>query len=66
VGGRRPAAEPVPTPLPPFPTNTPELAAATCALDAAIHAWDIAVATGQPSPLTTELAGHRADRQITA
>lgn len=34
---------------------TPE-AAAACALDAAIHAWDIAVATGQPSPLTAELA----------
>jgi uncharacterized protein (TIGR03086 family) len=51
-----PAAESVPTPLPPFPIMTPELAAATCALDAAIHAWDIAVATRQPSPLTTELA----------
>jgi uncharacterized protein (TIGR03086 family) len=50
------AAESVPTPLPPFPALTPELAAATCALDAAIHAWDIAVATGQPSPLTPELA----------
>jgi uncharacterized protein (TIGR03086 family) len=50
-------AESVPTPLPPFPAMTPDLAAATCALDAAIHAWDIAVATGQPSPLTTELAG---------
>jgi uncharacterized protein (TIGR03086 family) len=53
-----PAAESVSTPLPPFPTMAPELAAATCALDAAIHAWDIAVATGQPSPLTAELAGH--------
>jgi uncharacterized protein (TIGR03086 family) len=52
-----PAAASTPTPLPPFPTMTPELAAATCALDAAIHAWDIAVATGQPSPLTAELAG---------
>jgi uncharacterized protein (TIGR03086 family) len=51
------AAESAPTPLPPFPAMTPELAAATCALDAAIHAWDIAVATGQPSPLTAELAG---------
>jgi uncharacterized protein (TIGR03086 family) len=50
------AAESVPTPLPPFPAMTPELAAATCALDAAIHAWDIAVATGQPSPLTADLA----------
>lgn len=54
--GVGPAAEPVPTPLPPFPTMTPELAAATCALDAAIHAWDIAVATRQPSPLTAALA----------
>jgi len=52
-----PAAESVPTPLPPFPTMTAELAAASCALDAAIHAWDIAVATGQPAPLTAELAG---------
>lgn len=55
--GVDPAAASVPTPLPPFPAMTPELAAATCALDAAIHAWDIAVATGQPSPLTAELAG---------
>jgi len=54
--GVDPAAEAVPTPLPPFPAMAPELAAATCALDAAIHAWDIAVATGQPSPLTAELA----------
>lgn len=55
--GIDPAAGSVPTPLPPFPAMTPELAAATCALDAAIHAWDIAVATGQPAPLTAELAG---------
>lgn len=27
-----------------------------CALDAAVHAWDIAVASGQPSPLTVQLA----------
>jgi uncharacterized protein (TIGR03086 family) len=31
-------------------------AAGACALDAAVHAWDIAVATGQPSPLTPEMA----------
>jgi uncharacterized protein (TIGR03086 family) len=31
-------------------------AAGACALDAAVHAWDIAVATGQPSPLTHEMA----------
>jgi hypothetical protein len=54
--GVDPAADSVLTPLPPFPAMTPDLAAATCALDAAIHAWDIAVATGQPSPLTAELA----------
>jgi uncharacterized protein (TIGR03086 family) len=52
-----PDAAPVPTPLPPFPAMAAGLAAATCALDAAIHAWDIAVATGQPSPLSAELAG---------
>lgn len=51
-----PAAASVPTPLPPVPVMTPELAAAACALDAAVHAWDIAVATGQPSPLTADLA----------
>lgn len=33
-----------------------ELGAGACALDAAVHAWDIAVATGQPSPLTPGLA----------
>jgi uncharacterized protein (TIGR03086 family) len=48
--------ESVRTPLPPFPTMPPELAAGACALDAAIHAWDIAVATGQSSPLTVALA----------
>lgn len=49
-------AEEVSTPLPPLPTMPAELAAATCALDAAIHAWDIAMATGQPSPLSAGLA----------
>jgi hypothetical protein len=34
----------------------PAAAAGAAALDAAIHAWDIAVATGQGSPLTPELA----------
>jgi hypothetical protein len=33
------------------------LAAGACALDAAVHAWDVAVATGQESPLGAELAG---------
>lgn len=45
----------VPTPLPAGPLP-PWLAAGACALDAAIHAWDIAVATRQPSPLTPEIA----------
>ena len=55
----------VPSPLPqgPLPAS---LAAGACALDAAIHAWDIAVATGQPSPLTPALAEplHAAATQI--
>jgi uncharacterized protein (TIGR03086 family) len=40
--------------------------AGACALDAAVHAWDIAVATGQASPLTPALAAelHDAARQI--
>ena len=46
---------PVPTPLPQGPM-APGDAAGAAALDAAIHAWDIAVATGQDSPLTPELA----------
>lgn len=29
-----------------------------CALDAAVHAWDIAVATGRPSPLGERMATH--------
>ncbi|WP_174186263.1 TIGR03086 family metal-binding protein [Nocardia barduliensis] len=51
------ATETVPTPLPHGALATP-VAAVMCALDAAVHAWDIAVATGQPSPLTDELATH--------
>jgi uncharacterized protein (TIGR03086 family) len=46
-------AEAVPVPLPGGPLPA-WLAAGACALDAAVHAWDIAVATGQPSPLTEE------------
>ena len=46
---------PVPTPLPQGPM-APAAAAGAAALDAAIHAWDIAMATGQGSPLTPELA----------
>ncbi|WP_223885057.1 TIGR03086 family metal-binding protein [Nocardia colli] len=49
--------ENVPTPLPhgALPTS---VAAVMCALDAAVHAWDIAIGTGQASPLTEELAGY--------
>jgi uncharacterized protein (TIGR03086 family) len=54
AGVDRDAAE-VPVPMPPN-KMTPELGAGACALDAAVHAWDIAVATGQLSPLTPELA----------
>jgi uncharacterized protein (TIGR03086 family) len=45
----------VPTPLPQGALPAPT-AAAACALDAAVHAWDIAVALGQPAPLADELA----------
>ncbi|MEU0566064.1 TIGR03086 family metal-binding protein [Nonomuraea sp. NPDC005983] len=48
-------AEEVPTPVPPN-KMAPSLGAGACALDAAVHAWDIALATGQPSPLTPELS----------
>ena len=44
-----------PTPLPQGPMPAP-VAVGACALDAAVHAWDIAVATGQASPLGPELA----------
>jgi uncharacterized protein (TIGR03086 family) len=45
----------VATPLPQGALPAP-LAAGACALDAAIHAWDIAVATGQPATLDPALA----------
>lgn len=48
-------AETVPSPLPQG-ALAPWLVAGYCALDAAVHAWDVAMATGQPSPLTPELA----------
>jgi uncharacterized protein (TIGR03086 family) len=32
------------------------IGAGACGLDAAVHAWDVAVATGQPSPLSDALA----------
>jgi uncharacterized protein (TIGR03086 family) len=50
-----PDAVAVPTPLPQGALPAP-VAAGAAALDAAVHAWDIATATGQKSPLTTELA----------
>lgn len=50
-----PAAAEVAVPLPPF-TVPAETAVGAAALDAAVHAWDIAVATGQASPLTPALA----------
>ncbi|WP_406463545.1 TIGR03086 family metal-binding protein [Streptomyces sp. NBC_01622] len=46
-------ADQVPTPLGPMPLP---FAAATAAMDAAVHAWDIAVATGQNRPLEADLA----------
>jgi len=52
----RPGDAAVPTPFPPFPTLPASVAAGACALDAGVHAWDIAVATGQRSPLTAALA----------
>ena len=50
-----PDAAEVPTPLPMGAMPAP-LAMAACAMDAAVHAWDLAVATGQDSPLTPDLA----------
>ncbi|MFI0486203.1 TIGR03086 family metal-binding protein [Actinomadura sp. 9N215] len=45
----------VAVPVPPGSLK-PETGAGAAALDAAVHAWDIAVAIGRPSPLTSELA----------
>jgi len=44
-----------PSPIPPG-SMTVVLGVGACALDAAVHAWDIAVGSGQPSPLTVPLA----------
>ncbi|MER7461916.1 TIGR03086 family metal-binding protein [Streptomyces sp. NPDC097981] len=53
--GVAPGTAEVTVPLPPF-TVPAETAVGAAALDAAVHAWDIAVATGRPSPLTPALA----------
>lgn len=53
AGVDRDAAE---VPVPPPHKLSPWSGSAACGLDAAVHAWDIAVATGRPSPLTPELA----------
>ncbi|MBP5880351.1 TIGR03086 family metal-binding protein [Streptomyces scabiei] len=45
----------VPVPVPPHRLS-PWSGSAACGLDAAVHAWDIARATGRPSPLTPESA----------
>jgi uncharacterized protein (TIGR03086 family) len=50
-----PDATNVPCPLP-IPGLDARTVVAAAALDAAVHAWDIAVATDQKSPLTTGLA----------
>ena len=50
-----PDDEAVPVPLPQGPLPA-DVAVGACALDAAVHAWDIAVATGQPSPVDDALA----------
>jgi len=47
--------EAAPVPVPPGSLPAP-LGVAACALDAAVRAWDIAMATGQPSPLDAALA----------
>lgn len=45
----------VAVPLPQGSLTAP-IAVGAAALDAGVHAWDIAVATGQPSPIDDELA----------
>jgi uncharacterized protein (TIGR03086 family) len=63
--GVEPGTVKVPTPLP-LGSLPAAVAAAACALDAGVHAWDLAMATGQESPLTNELAAelHAAATQV--
>ncbi|NRQ32155.1 TIGR03086 family protein [Nonomuraea sp. NN258] len=53
--GVSPDAGEVAVPVPPNKLPA-RVGAGACALDAAVHAWDIALATGQPSPLTPQIA----------
>ncbi|MFF5206478.1 TIGR03086 family metal-binding protein [Streptosporangium sp. NPDC000396] len=48
-----PDAQTAPTPMGPMPLW---VGTGACALDAGVHAWDIAVATGQDLPLPEDLA----------
>ncbi|HEY3502855.1 MAG TPA: TIGR03086 family protein [Actinocatenispora sp.] len=50
-----PDATDVPVPVPPNALPA-AVGVGACALDAAVHAWDLAVASGTPTPLTPELA----------
>ncbi|MFC8047231.1 TIGR03086 family metal-binding protein [Nocardia sp. NPDC057353] len=50
-----PDAGDVAVPVPPNSLPAP-IGVGACALDAAVHAWDLAVASGLPSPLTTAMA----------
>ncbi|MCZ1003785.1 hypothetical protein O1M63_46925 [Streptomyces mirabilis] len=50
------SCRPTPGGRDPARTAALPLAAAAAAMDAAVHAWDIAVATGQDAPLEEELA----------
>ena len=52
IAGDDPA---MPTPLPQGALPA-RIGVGACALDAGVHAWDIAMATGQPNPLSQDLA----------
>ncbi len=61
--GVRPDGGAVHSPLP-VGDLAAEVAAGACALDASVHAWDLAMATGQASPLTDALAGTLLDAAV--